>query len=1068
MSRIINTRRPVVWVLFALSAVGVTTGLTCPDTGGGTTNPPVPEGNRPPRINITSILTDFGNNFAEVGDPVTVNFTGEDAEDAAVARIFASQSGNPTPQQEIPILGGFPVGPGTANGTAVWDTTGIPTGPYNIFAEIDDRTLDPFTGTGNPPVRVVSASPVQVGPQGSQPLTSPPQIVWLTPTTNVSLSANDEMTMTYIFADVDSTATVTLLLDKDLNPFNDDVNNPGDPSDPGTNIIILPTAAREPLDPTFDGDPPPPGTPEDPIVQPDSLEVRQNPRILAQTIPGQLPFPGAPLAGDLKTYIFTINFAQIPPRTSPYFVRATVTDGGNVRHAYAVGSISINSVASGIVDVNSIGFGVSGARFFGFQNHANLGSSILGTGDLDSDGVGEFVIGSRFASPRGRLYSGAAYLVHGRSKIPFPADTDGDGLPDGGQLDDQDNVINFPEPPGYITNPYNQSLVGRFGGAMNIESVGGTAGDFIRGTIYVMPSSWGGLAVPADPLGLLTDPSLPGIDNAGLTSITHVNITGLDTGVPGVIPDSGPVPDLIFGLPFVSSPQDYHDDDPADGCDSGMYQASDQLPNRLGCAGMPGNDDLWSLRQPMREMTHMGLVIGVDATNNTAVDFPKFIDAAMAGQFDEADNAPRDDENVALSDDQVPRGVRLRGGWLANEDEFTALGYVDPSGFGHTVSLVESVDNDNADDLLISIPYLTSFFGDPNVGGIQVWLTDNYIAPDRYTDLVRSLPSYATGTPLCPNGPCTMGVPVTDCIRCTRGDGPVHFTVEGAEPGDHLGFAVNGGDVNLDSNAEILAGAPGADRDGLTDNGVVYVIYTLGSGFAQRNIEDPTITSLQLRGSHNGDAFGRVQVGLSSMSGDNFDDTAIGAEGYDDPVRGADAGFVGVIFGRADAVGIRSVEDIGTAVLPGVVFIGAHGGARAGASISSAGDFNGDGAGDLLIACPGETRLVDGVTRVGIAYLVFGGPHLLNQRFNLDQVGSPQLPGIVFIARTLLGVGAETLATIDHVGGVGDVDGDGFDDIILGAPQADFVDTQGPTQRLINAGEAYLIYGNNFGTNTLP
>lgn len=1070
MKRLLNVRKLCLWTVLGATSLALTIGTTCPVTGDNT-RPVVPPGNRPPRIIITSVTTAFGNNFAEVGESVSIAFSGEDAEDAAVARVFASTSGNPTPAQEIPILGGFPIGPGTGNGVAVWDTTGFAPGAYNIFAEIDDRTLDPFTGTGNPPVRVTFSDFLQLGAVGSRPPTSPPQVVFVSPVTNLGVSAEDELTVRYIHADVDSTATITLLLDKDLNPNNDDVNNPGDPLDANSKILILPSAAREPQDPVFDGDVL--NDPAMPIVQPNSLEVRRNPRTLPQTVPGQLPFPQAPLAGNEVSYIFKINFAQIPPRPEPYFLRATITDGTNVRHRYAVGSVNISASANGTVDINTVGFGVAGARFRGFAHFANLGSSFLNLGDLDRDGINEFLIASRYASPRGRPLSGAAYLIYGRRKLPFPQDTDGDGRPDGGVLDENDQIVNFPEAPGYLSNPYDPSLVGRFGGQISIEAVGSTPGDFIRGTIYVMPRSWGLAQMPAP----LLDPTVPAAFHAGLSSVAAVNLTGIDEGVEGIPMDFvDTIPDLIFGMPFVSAAQDYHDDDPADGCEVGQYvigNQNDMQINNGRCEDGSENDNIWTTQAgDMAPQPHQGLVVMVDATNNTVQNFPKFIDAGMAGQFDPEPRQQNllDDEGIIQGEDSIPRGARLRGGWFGQEDDFTASGFIDPTGYGLTVSAIPSVDNDEDDDLVVSMPFRSAEAGlDDMKGAFQVWLGDNFIDEERTTDGVFSFPNYKTGD--CPGGdggPCTEveDMEMSECIRCRRPP-PISFTVEGAESGDTLGWAGAGGDVNLDSNGDIVVGAPGADRGGFTDNGVVYVLYTGGAGFASPVLGIESVANLQVWGSHDFDGFGKVQTGVQSMNGDNIDDTVVASEGYDDNVVGPDAGFVGVMFGAQDAIGVASVDDIGTAILPGVVFIGVAPGARAGASVSTAGDFNGDGTGDLLIAAPGETRIVNGQARLGVAYLIFGGPHLTNQRFSLNQVGSAALPGIVFICRTLQSAGPGTEeARIDIVGSAGDADGDGFDDILLGAPKADFVNTLNPTQRLLDAGEVYLIYGNNFGTNS--
>ena len=48
---------------------------------------------------------------------------------------------------------------------------------------------------------------------------------------------------------------------------------------------------------------------------------------------------------------------------------------------------------------------------------------------------------------------------------------------------------------------------------------------------------------------------------------------------------------------------------------------------------------------------------------------------------------------------------------------------------------------------------------------------------------------------------------------------------------------------------------------------------------------------------------------------------------------------------------------------------------------------------------------------------------------------------------------------------IGDMDGDGFGDIIFGAPTADSINIFEPCNRRRSAGEAYVIYGNNFGLN---
>lgn len=188
-----------------------------------------------------------------------------------------------------------------------------------------------------------------------------------------------------------------------------------------------------------------------------------------------------------------------------------------------------------------------------------------------------------------------------------------------------------------------------------------------------------------------------------------------------------------------------------------------------------------------------------------------------------------------------------------------------------------------------------------------------------------------------------------------------------------------------------------------------------------------------------------------------------------------DNGFVGVIFGGVFTDGDRSINQIATTDLPGTIFYGSGPNFRAGHDVSSAGDFNEDGFGDILIAVPGETR-IDAAARerLGVVYLVFGGTHLYNTTWDLSQVGSVDLPGIVFMSPYVKGAPNE--AAMTSVAFIGDINRDGFGDISIGLPDADFIDLsfpQGPDApesdagvgRRSNAGNAYIVYGNNFGTN---
>ncbi|MCZ6681988.1 MAG: hypothetical protein O7B26_02320, partial [Planctomycetota bacterium] len=156
---------------------------------------------------------------------------------------------------------------------------------------------------------------------------------------------------------------------------------------------------------------------------------------------------------------------------------------------------------------------------------------------------------------------------------------------------------------------------------------------------------------------------------------------------------------------------------------------------------------------------------------------------------------------------------------------------------------------------------------------------------------------------------------------------------------------------------------------------------------------------------------------------------------------------------------------IGTTALPGFKFIGLPG-SMSGASAAGAGDFDSDGFDDIVIAAPNEEREFGGTMRRGVAYLIFGGPHLANRTVRpvgsglQDDLGQ-QVAGTIFVSPYESGSIDE--AALETASGIGDVDDDGFDDIMIGAPSANFIDPGDPTQRKFNAGQCYLIHGTNNG-----
>jgi len=134
----------VVAVVAGLCAM-VGMGMECPNADTPGLDPTPAPINTAPRVVITDVRTPAGDNSVEQGGLVEIDFSGSDNEDRAMVRVFASVSPNPTPTDEIQVLSNFPIGPGTATGTAFWPTNTVPEGSYTVFAEINDGTFDNST-----------------------------------------------------------------------------------------------------------------------------------------------------------------------------------------------------------------------------------------------------------------------------------------------------------------------------------------------------------------------------------------------------------------------------------------------------------------------------------------------------------------------------------------------------------------------------------------------------------------------------------------------------------------------------------------------------------------------------------------------------------------------------------------------------------------------------------------------------------------------------------------------------------------------------------------------------------
>ena len=759
-----------------------------------------------------------------------------------------------------------------------------------------------------------------------------------------------------------------------------------------------------------------------------------------------------------------------------------------------------------------------GAIFEGVNFEDNAGSAFAAPGDLDGDDADDFVIAARYGKPFFKNPSGIgpgeAYIVYGElgeaklqgrynlnavgtsslrgltaTGIRTAGDANGndtdetDGLSDVTVIPDADDdglpemVFGFPRtdsrPLADWADPTGPSAVG----ALEAE------GQFLRGGVVILSSDNSQLQEPAE------DDAVIHLQAVGqrFSDLTMVSLT-----------------EEILTDQFV-----FQEADPDQGTPAGCINGTDGIDDTV--TG-PSVGFIPALAPP--RYSQLGFtVVPTGTTESAGVCITRFAEpACYESALVFANEIPGSGFYTSSGNALEPRGARI-------------IGEVIDDGFGTSVTSSNSLGDSSPGDLIISAPNRTAQAS--QVSGIDTDIVDAgvaYLADNRY--LWGRDFDLASG--LMPPRPHQYMMDVLSHCGDSREDNLTALRIAG-DTSDQITNIVGIADFNADGRNDFAVGAP----DAAGGQGRVYIAFrrdqALEGDFVLNKLElDPTdqerLSGVLIVATATSGLGASVATDVD-FNGDGVSDLVIGA-----PMANAGVGEIIVVFGDPNLV--SPVGGISVATL--LTTRNAQGQPRAaritgnpldtngqfGFNVANAGDVDGDGLNDLLIAAPnasprfdpdatdstdaltepgvdvdfnglqddisgplgvadGNVDAYDDLTNAGLVYLILSSNRLdqlpsTDISISIDQLGTSNLRGLIIAGRRAgdrIGGGDAGDAAAgglldklhrgrsDGLGSAGDVDGDGQADILIGSVLADPRVDPATGVGTQNAGEAYLIYG---------
>ena len=245
--------------------------------------------------------------------------------------------------------------------------------------------------------------------------------------------------------------------------------------------------------------------------------------------------------------------------------------------------------------------------------------------------------------------------------------------------------------------------------------------------------------------------------------------------------------------------------------------------------------------------------------------------------------------------------------------------------------------------------------------------------------------------------------------------------VQSSQAGAYMGFsAASAGDVNGDGYSDVIVGAD-SYTNGQTYEGAAFVYHGSPAGIS-------TISTASLENNQASANYGNAVTTAGDVNGDGFSDVIIASQYYDNGE--INEGAVFVYLGTANGISTT----ISSTIEGGQIF------SEIGSSVSTAGDINADGYSDIII---GARYYDNGEHLEGGGLVFYGSPSGINtSSFDLLEVNQPD----AFFGYS--------------VANAGDVNGDGYGDIIAGAYLYDNPE--------VDEGAAFIFLGSSTGISLVP